>query len=82
MDCHHEVECQAPHSERRMELVEELVVRVESWAAAQEPTHPSDSLGWPVGPREMHDVHESRSCSSRWTASALDCAVPRRVSLH
>ena len=81
-DCHHEVECQVPHSEKRMDLVEELVVRAESWAAAQEPTHPSDSSGWPVGPRETRDVLESLSCSSRWTASALGWTIPRRVSLQ
>lgn len=41
------------------------MARVESWAAGQEPTHPSDSLGWPGGPREMHGARESHSCSSK-----------------
>ena len=62
--------------------MEELAVRAESWAAAQGLTHPSDSSGWPVGPRETRDVLESLSCSSRWTASTLGWAVPRRVSLQ
>jgi hypothetical protein len=62
--------------------VEELVVRAGSWAAAQELTHPSDSLGWPVGPRETRDVHESLSYCSRWKASALGCIIPRREKLQ
>jgi hypothetical protein len=82
VDCHPEVEYQVPHSERRMAVEQELVVRVESWAVDQELTHPSDSLGWPVGPREMHDAHESPSCCSRLTAFGLGCINPRRLSLR
>jgi hypothetical protein len=48
-----------------MEVEQDLVVKVESWAVDQELIHPSDSLGWPGGPREMRGAHESHSCSSK-----------------
>lgn len=66
-DCRHEAACRAPRSERRMEQELDRAARAESWVPGQGPTHPSDSLEWPVGPREMHGVHESPSCSSRST---------------